>query len=75
VTKQELIEKIKETIQIENLTEDMRLSTLAELDSLAIIGIMSLYDNLLSVNLTTEMLRNCNTIGDLIKIVEDKLLG
>jgi acyl carrier protein len=74
ITKIELLEEIKVTLQREEgLALDAKLEEIEEWDSLAYISIISLYDRLFDFIITIDKLKNCKTINDLIKLVSDKL--
>tara|TARA_X000000368_G_C22974890_1_gene687206 strand:+ start:1087 stop:1317 length:231 start_codon:yes stop_codon:yes gene_type:complete len=72
--KSELLEEIKETLQRdEEISLSMKLEDIKEWDSLAIITMISLYDELFGVIVTSETIEDCQTLDDLIKLVEDKI--
>jgi len=74
MTKHKLLEKIKETLQREeNLSLDMKLKDIEEWDSLGIISMIALYDQLFSIVLTQEQLNSCKTVEDVINLVGDKI--
>lgn len=74
--KDELLEEIKEALQRdEELSLDMRLEDLDEWDSLAIISLIALYDDLFSVILTNEELQKCESVDDLVNLAKDRLDG
>ena len=74
MTKIELLDEIKETLQKdEDITLDMRLEDIEEWDSLANISMISLYDQLFDVIVTSDDLRKCGTVDDLIALVSYKL--
>lgn len=73
MTKQELLENIKDALQREEeLRLDMSLSEIEEWDSLAIISLITLYDSF-EIKLSGNTLRNCKNVSDLIKLAKDKL--
>lgn len=74
--KDELLEEIQEALQRDDeLSLDMRLEDLDEWDSLAIISLIALYDDLFSVLLKNEHLLKCESVGDLVNLVKDKIDG
>jgi acyl carrier protein len=74
MTKHKLLERIKEALQREeNLSLDMKLKDIKEWDSLGIISIIALYDQLFSIVLTLEQLNSCKTVEDVINLVGDKI--
>lgn len=74
MTKVELLEEIKETLQRdEEISLEMKLEDIEEWDSLANISMISLYDQLFETVVTSDKLKSCNTVDDLINLVSDKL--
>ena len=74
MTKHKLLERIKEALQREeNLSLDMKLKDIKEWDSLGIISIIALYDQLFSIVLTLEQLNSWKTVEDVIDLVGDKI--
>lgn len=74
MTKIELLEEVKETLQRdEDISLDMKLDDIEEWDSLAVISLISLYDELFSVITTNANIEKCKTINDVINIVADKI--
>jgi len=74
MTKVELLEEIKETLQRdEEISFEMKLDHIEEWDSLANISMISLYDQLFEVVVTADKLKECQTVNDLIELVSDKL--
>ena len=51
----------------------MKLKDIKEWDSLGIISIIALYDQLFSIVLTLEQLNSCKTVEDVIDLVGDKI--
>lgn len=76
MTKLELLEEIKETLQRdEEISFDMKLEDIEEWDSLASIAMISLYDQLFELLITFDKLKKCKTVSDLVELVSDKLDG
>ena len=74
ITEIELLEEIKITLQREEgLSSDTKLKDIEEWDSLAYISIISLYDKLFDFLITIDKLKKYKNIGDLIKLVSNKL--
>lgn len=74
MTKLELLEEIKETLQRdEDVSLEMKLEDIEEWDSLATISIISLYDELFETIVKTNDIDNCKTVTDLVNLVSDKL--
>lgn len=74
MTKIELLEEIQEALQRDDeLSLDMKLDELDEWDSLAIISLIALYDDLFSIIITNDKLEKCDTINNLVNLVIDKI--
>ena len=74
MTRSELLEEIRETLQRdEDISLSMKLRDIEEWDSLAFISTLSLYDQLFHINVTTGQLENCKTVNDLVELVADRL--
>lgn len=74
MTKLELLEEIKETLQRdEDISFEMNLEDIEEWDSLANISMISLYDELFETIVTNNDLKSCKTVNDLVNLVSDKL--
>jgi len=67
MTKQEFINQLKENIQTSmELNEDTLLDEIPEWDSLAMLGLLSLFDEL-NVEVDIDALEECKSIKDLLK--------
>ena len=65
-----LLEEIKEALQREDpLTFEMKLEDLNEWDSLAVLSILTLYDELFGVIVNQDDIEKCITVSDLIDVV------
>jgi acyl carrier protein len=74
ITKKELLEEIKLTLQREEeISFETELVEMEEWDSLAYISIISLYDRLFDFIITIDKLKKSKTIDDLINLVSNKL--
>jgi acyl carrier protein len=70
----ELLNKIKNAIQREKeLKEEMSLMDIEEWDSLAVLAVIALYDELFSVNLKYSSLNKIITVKDLLDLAKDKM--
>ena len=70
MTKQEFINQLKENIQTSmELNENTLLDDIPEWDSLAMLGLLSLFDEL-NVEVDIDELEECKTIKDLLKKAE-----
>lgn len=56
-----------------SLTLNTQLSELEDWDSMATVAVLALVDEHLGMRLTADQLSSCNTVGDLIGLVRDKL--
>lgn len=76
MTRTELIAKIEETLQTEQaLTSETNLDSIEEWDSLGVISIISLYDQLFSMTIRAEVIESCSTVEDLIQLVSSNIEG
>lgn len=74
MTQQELLAHIQDALQRdEAITPELKLEEIEEWDSLAIVSLISLYDTYFSITVTGNTLRECQSVKDLIALVEDKL--
>jgi len=65
----EILSEIKEALQMDDeLNVDMLLEDIEEWDSLAIISIASLYEQLFSKIISSDEIKACVTVGDLINL-------
>lgn len=68
---EELLAHIAEALQREDpLEPGVLLDSLEEWDSLAIVSLMALYDNLFGLVITGTALRNCKSVGDLLALAK-----
>lgn len=71
----DLIEELKEALQREDeLSLDMELESLDEWDSLAILSVITLFDELFDKTVEQDAILDCVTVKDLIKIVAPELV-
>lgn len=74
MTQNELLEHIADALQRDGILElDMNLDSIEEWDSLAIISIIALFDNLFNVEVTGNMLSKCKSVKDVIAIVSNHI--
>ena len=67
MTKQEFITQLRESIQTEmDLNENTLLSEIPEWDSLAMLGLLALFDEL-EVEVGIDELEECKSVEDLLK--------
>lgn len=68
MTKDEFLELLIDTIDTEDeITSDTELSSIEEYDSIAILSLMNMYDEL-DVNVTPESFKDLKSIDDLIRL-------
>ena len=71
--KEEFLELLAETIDTEEeLSEQMSLGDIDEYDSIAILSLMSMYDEL-GVKVTPNDFKDLKTVADLIKLAGDRV--
>ena len=71
--KDEFLELLAETMDTEEeLNEDMNLEDIEEYDSIAILSLMSMYDEM-GVKVTPNDFKNLEKVSDLIKLAGDKI--
>ncbi len=71
--KEEFLELLAETIDTEEeLSEQMSLGDIDEYDSIAILSLMSMYDEL-GAKVTPNDFKDLKTVADLIKLVGDRV--
>jgi acyl carrier protein len=70
MTKNELIEKVKDILLIE---DEVDTEYSVKIDSLASLLLIGFYDENFEFKLTAENLKQIQTIGDLINLVKEKL--
>ena len=73
MTKNEFLELLAETIDTEvELHEDLLLDEIEEYDSIAILSLMSMYDEL-GVKVSPSDFQDLKTVADLIGLAGDKI--
>ena len=73
MTKQELLEMIKDALQREEeLSEGMLLEELDEWDSLAVVSLIALYGDF-GIKLTGDAIRQCKSVDDLLFLAKGKV--
>ncbi len=74
MTTQEFLTHLSDAMQRdEALSPEMSLDSLEEWDSLAIISLISLYEHLFHISLTSNALKECKIVADLLALAKDKL--
>ncbi|ANV98006.1 acyl carrier protein [Helicobacter enhydrae] len=69
--KQEFLLALQDALQRdEALEENMKLNELEEWDSLAIVSLIALYDQLFAIQVTGNTLRECQSVSDLIALAK-----
>ena len=73
MTKDEFLELLSETIDTESeLSEELLLDEIEEYDSIAILSLISMYDDL-GVKVNPSDFQNLKTVADLIKLAGSKI--
>ena len=70
--REEFIDRLKETLEIDSskrITEDTDLRELAEYDSLGVLTVIAMVDEIFGEEVSADDLENVATVGDLIKVV------
>lgn len=72
---QDFIEKFAEAVEIENasgLNENTQFQELDDWSSLGALSTIAMVEEDFGIVLKGEEIRNCNTIGDIFKIIQSK---
>lgn len=73
MTKDEFLELLTETIDVEDdLREEMALDEIEEYDSIAVLSLMSMYDDL-GVKVSPSDFQELKMVADLIKLAGDRV--
>lgn len=75
INEEKLLEYLQESLQKEEkLNKEMKLENLEEWDSLAVISIINLYDELFNIKISGDSLRKCVYVKDILDLarVESK---
>lgn len=76
MTQHDFLAHIADAIQRdESLTPDMPLNSIEEYDSLAIVSLIALFENLFAMQVSGNALHNCKSVSDIIALAQDKLEG
>lgn len=67
--KEELLEKIAELLEVENINIDDKLDSFEEWDSLTAFSIIALADSDYNKTLTNKQLKEFDTINDLVNYI------
>ena len=72
---QQLLRQLEETLNVESGTiqETDRLENLEGWDSIAVISVMAMFEYSYGVTLDPDNLVQCQTVGDLIRLVQNSL--
>lgn len=74
MTKKEFLEELSNAIQLDyTLKEDQDLNEVEEYDSLALLSVSALYNQLFNLEIEGHVLRNCQNVSDLIALAKDHL--
>ena len=72
MTKTEFLELLAETIDTEELEENMNLDEIEEYDSIALLSLMSMYDEM-GVKVSPNDFKGLITVKELIDLAGDKI--
>lgn len=70
--REEILKQIKDIVDDNTLTQDQSLEEIEDWDSLAKITFVSWVDQNLGITLYTHDLQQCQTISDIISLLEKK---
>jgi acyl carrier protein len=72
--KNEFIEKVKEILELEDvsLTENSNLNDFEEYDSISILSVIALIDESFNMKLTSEELESITTVNSLITLIGEE---
>jgi acyl carrier protein len=74
MTKQDFLNELAEIMQLDIvITGSENLADFAEWDSMASLGVMSMFDMEFGITIKTDDLRNVKTVNDLITLAGDQL--
>lgn len=75
MNKSEFLALVQEAIDTEDeLSDDTELESIEEYDSLAVLGLMSMFDDM-EVDVTPQQIEDSQKVSDLLKFAEDKISG
>lgn len=74
MTQEQFLAQLSDAIQRDEiLSADMRLDSIEEWDSLAIVSLISLYDQLFKLQVNGNALRECQSVQDLINLAKEHI--
>ncbi len=73
MTKDEFLAELANTLNEDSLAEDQDLKTVADFDSTGVLGIIAMISGKLKVKVNLDAIRDAQKVGDLVKLVEEKL--
>jgi acyl carrier protein len=73
MTKDEFLTELANVLEESVLTEDRATSSIAMYDSLGVLGVIAMIQAKLQYKVDIFMLLECRTVGDLVRLVGDKL--
>ena len=74
MTKEEFLEELASTLSENHLDENRELGSVELFDSTGLMSVLVMVDRLLGIRLNVDAMRDCKTVGDLVKLVADKLV-
>ena len=72
MSKEEFLELLMQTIDCEEISEDMKLEEIDEYDSVAVLSLMSMYDEL-GIKVSPKDFEKLETVKDLILLAGEKI--
>ena len=73
MTKEEFLKELAFVLNEDELKEDQNLNTVADFDSMGVMGIVAMIDRTLKFRASVDVIRDARTVGDLVKLVAEKL--
>ena len=74
MTKEEFLKELAFVLDEDELKENQDLKTISRFDSMGVMGIVAMIDRKLKFRASVDAIRDAQTIGDLVKLVADKLV-
>lgn len=74
MTQEQFLIQLSDAMQRDEiLSADMRLDSIEEWDSLAVVSLISLYDQLFKLHVNGNTLRECQSVQDLINLAKEHI--
>ena len=72
MSKEELLKSMAEILELDEVNENLELDD-DIWNSLSIVSTIALIDENFNITISGDLLNNCKTIGDLWKLIEEKI--